>query len=114
MKMYTFPYGGSTGKHDTWDSFANIEISDRDALRLEKSARKEPRWRLDEDPDISDIYNRVYRKIEKQNIEELKSIGRWAELVADNPGETEDELLEREMGIWSISFPEELQGIGDI
>ena len=60
MKTYAFFVGGSAGKGDTWDYDLDVELTDEEAERLEESARKEPRWHLDEDPEISDIYDKVY------------------------------------------------------
>ena len=56
MKTYSFLAGGSAGKGDTWSYDFDYELTDEEAERLEASARKEPRWRLEEDPEISDIY----------------------------------------------------------
>ena len=73
MKTYTFPYGGSFGKGDSWDNEIDVELTNKDAARLEESARKESRWRLDEDPEIDDIYDKVYKAAYKQEIRNIPS-----------------------------------------
>ena len=60
MIIYSFFVGGSAGKGDTWDYDFDYELTDEEAARLEASARKEPRFYLNEDPEISDIYEKVY------------------------------------------------------
>ncbi|MBR2822757.1 MAG: hypothetical protein IKE24_03635 [Clostridia bacterium] len=67
MKTYEFPYGGSTGKNDTWDSSICFDLTDEESERLEESARKEPRWRLDEDEAISDICEKIEHFIFEEN-----------------------------------------------
>ncbi len=71
MKTYTFPYGGSFGKGDSWDNTIDVELTNKDAARLEESARKESRWRLDEDPEIDDIYDKVYKAAYRQEIKNI-------------------------------------------
>ncbi len=71
MKTYTFPYGGSFGNGDSWDNTIDVELTNKDAARLEESAHKEPRWRLDEDPEIDDIYDKVYKAAYKQEIKNI-------------------------------------------
>ena len=131
MKTYYFPYGGSSGKHDTWDSIIDVELTDEEAERLEASAKAEERWRLDEDPELQDIYDKVYDMIFDENKRMMKDDGRlkerrddwenshrnyydededpddFQEFDADVP--TDDDLVDEELGSISISYPEELQ-----
>ena len=71
MKEYTFPYYISFGKNDSIDCEVTISLSNKNAERLERSAKTKPRFRLDEDEDIWDIYDKVYDAIIKQEKEEL-------------------------------------------
>ena len=63
MKSFVFPYYISFGKLDSISCEIELNISDKDAKRLEKSAKEGGRLRLNEDEDISDLYDKVYRKI---------------------------------------------------
>ena len=65
MKTYAFFVGGCAGKGDTWDYDLEVELTDEEAERLEASARKGSRWHLNEDPEISDIYDKVYDRQRK-------------------------------------------------
>ncbi len=120
MKTYEFPYGGDRGPHghDGWDSVIEFELTDEEAERLIASARaSEMCWHLDDDDAISDIRERIERRIIEETleaipdrIEELRE--EWLE---DNPDADEDEiptdeeLLEEEMGNWYVCYPDELQ-----
>ncbi len=110
MKTYCFPIGGTQGKHEYWDGAMDIAISDKDAIRLEASARKAKGLHFDEDPAVQDIYERVRKKIIREQTEELKNIGRLEELREFNPEWSDDDLVDEEMGFWSIGYPEELVG----
>lgn len=70
MKTYTFPYAAVFGKMDSCDCQIDIELTDEEAQRLEQSAHAESRWRLDEDESISDIFDKVYAAIYKQEDED--------------------------------------------
>lgn len=123
MKTYTFPYGGSFGKLDSWDGANEVELTDEEAARLEASARKEPRWRLDEDPEINDIYEKVYEFLYNHDIEEvMKDEDLLEELREDYESEDEDEepLSDRELAeeymdntTFNVCYPEELQNLED-
>ena len=80
MKTYVFPYGGSTGPGDTWDSFIEFELTDEEATRLEASSRAKPRWRLDEDEAISDICHKIEQFIFEENERMMKNNGRLSEV----------------------------------
>ena len=71
MKTYAFFVGGSAGKGDTWDYDLDVELTDEEAERLEASARKEPRWRLEEDPELRDIYDKVYSAMMEKEIKNV-------------------------------------------
>ncbi len=102
MKTYSFFAGGSAGKGDTWSYDFDFELTDEEAARLEASARKEPRWHLDEDPEISDIYDKVYaaayenelNNVDSDFIEELRD-----DYLSDDDNYEEPEYCE-ELGCW--------------
>ncbi len=71
MKTYSFFVGGCAGKGDTWEYDLDVELTDEEAERLEASARKEPRWRLEEDTEIGDIYDKVYDAMMENEIENV-------------------------------------------
>ncbi len=73
MKTYAFFVGGCAGKGDTWSYDLDVELTDEEAERLEASARKEPRWRLEEDPELSDIYDKVYDAMMENEISNVPS-----------------------------------------
>ena len=117
MKVYTFPYGGSTGQGDTWDSEIDYELTDKEATRLEASAKAEPRWYLDEDDAISDIYNMISQFIFDENKRMMIMSGSLKEAretweyfhrdEANTP--SDDELVKEEMGNWHVCYPKGLQ-----
>lgn len=118
MKTYVFPYGGSTGPGDTWDSSIEFELTEEEAKRLEASARAEPRWHLDEDETISDICQKIEQFVFEENKQIMRKDGRlkearetWKYLHDDADGETpsDDELVSEEMGTWHVCYPEELE-----
>ena len=63
MKTYTFPFIISFGKLDSVDGQIDYALSDKNAKRLERSAKEGGRLRLDEDEDIQDIFDSVYYAI---------------------------------------------------
>lgn len=60
MKSLVFPFFISFGKLDSVSAEVECSLSEKDAKRLERSAQDGGRLRLDEDEDISDIYDKVY------------------------------------------------------
>ena len=121
MKMYSFPYGGSFGKGDSWDGENEVELTDEEAARLEASARKEPRWHLDEDPEIDDIYEKVYAFLYNHDIETLMNDKYWIEeRRSDREYEGKEPISDREMAeeymdetSFNVCYPEELQELGE-
>ena len=115
MKTYEFPYGGTIGKLETWDSSIEFELTDEEAARLEESARKESRWHLDEDEAISDICEKITQYIFEENKQMMIEDGRLDEIKEeydeDDDIPSDDEIVDEEMGIWHVSYPEELQGL---
>lgn len=119
MKTYTFPYGGTTGKCDGWDSEIDFELTDEESARLEASARSKPRYYLDDDPAISDIFKKVERFIFEETKQTMLADGRMDELLEDwayfHEGEPEedapsdDEMVEYDMGSWHVCYPVDLQ-----
>ena len=112
MKTYEFPYGGAE-----WDAVIDVDLTDEEAARLEASAHAEPRWHLDEDDDINDIYQKVEQIIYDENKRIIIEDGRLEELKEFYEDEEEipsdDELIEEEMGIWHVCYPEALQYLGE-
>ena len=115
MKTYVFPYGGTLGKCEGWDSEIEFELTDEEAARLEASARKEPRWHLDEDESLDDIRQKIEEYIFEENKRMMIEDGRIEELqeFEENEDMTIDELVDEEMGTWHVSYPEELQGLDE-
>ena len=58
-----FPYYISFGKLDSVSSEIELNISEKDAKHLERSAKEGCRFRLDEDEALSDLYDKVYQAI---------------------------------------------------
>lgn len=121
MKEYTFPYYVSFGKNDSVNCEIDIELSDEDADRLEKSAHEEPRFRLDEDDKIGDIYDMVYQTIIDQEKDSLlddpspvEDTLSWDEDYDPDVGVTEKDidayLDELSFG---VNYPEELQELDE-
>lgn len=116
MKIYEFPYGGAE-----WDSFVEFELTDEEAVRLEAFAKAEPRWHLDEDVAISDIYRKIEQFIYEENKRMMKADGRLEEAretwkyfnknADEEAMPSDDELLDEEMGIWHVCYPEALQAL---
>ena len=117
MKSFVFPYYVSFGKLDSVSCEIEIALSDKNAKRLERSAKEGGRFRLDEDQEISDIYDRVFDAIlllEKQTILSDSSLLDDALSWYDEyvPGEpVSEELLDRYLDDLTIgiNYPESLQ-----
>ena len=112
MKTYTFPIDGEIGKWETWDGSVDITLTDEEANRLEVSAHAAPRGRLDEDPAISDIYEKVRSLAFEENKRAMQKNGTITMLRKDNEeydNYTDDQIVDEEMGCWNVSFPKELQ-----
>lgn len=60
MRSYVFPYAISFGKNDSVDAEIRCEVTEKQAIRLERSAKEGGKFRLSEDECIQDIYDRVY------------------------------------------------------
>ena len=102
MKTYSFLAGGSAGKGDTWDYDFDFDLTDEEGARLEASARKESRWHLDEDPEISDIYEKVYEAAfdnEIDNFMDTDIFEEELEVYLDNADWNAPEYSE-EFGCW--------------
>ena len=102
MKTYAFFVVGCAGKGDTWSYDLDVELTDEEAERLEASARKEPRWRLEEDPEISDIYDKVYEALlenEIKNVDEDHIADELDDYLSDDDN-WEDPEYSDELGCW--------------
>lgn len=122
MKTYTFPTGGSFGKGDSWEGEFDFALSNRDAKRLEESARKEPRGWLDEDPEIADIYEKVRKAAYRDNIRTLledqdfvDEQREWYEDETGNKNHADSTVIKwyMEGTTFGVMYPEELQDIID-
>ena len=120
MKTYTFPVGGSFGKGDSWDGIFDFALTDEEAARLEASARKEPHEWMDEDPEISDIMEKVIaaaRENDIQNMMDDKDLVReqreWYE-DDHEAGASDRTVIEWYMDgtSYNAMYPEELQLLG--
>lgn len=113
MKTYAFPYGGTIGKLETWDSEMDVDLTDEEAARLEASAHKEPRSYLNEDEEISDICEKVVSIIFEENKRMMIEDGRIEEVREFEEDEdlSDDEIVDMEMGSWHAFYPEELQDL---
>ena len=112
MKKYTFPYGGTIGKCESWDSEIDVELTDEEAARLEASARSGEFMDMYDDDSISDIYEKVKGIAFAENKRILEACGRLDELREDYDEEdapSDDELVDEEMGMWHVGYPVELQ-----
>ena len=114
MTSYDFPYYVSFGKGDSADGIVTVSLSDEEAARLEHSAHSEARWRVNEDPEIKDIFENVYNLVIENEISNLMDSDIIDDLrdEIDESDEYDDhDLLEYyleslEIG---INYPEELQ-----
>lgn len=118
MKSYVFPTGGSFGGGDSWEGEFTFALSDKDAKRLEASAKEEPRGWLDEDPEIADIEEKVRRAAYMANVKELM---KDKEFVREQRGNYEKETGQKgatdleiirwymEGSSFGVMYPEELQ-----
>jgi len=114
MKSFDFPYYVSYGKGDSTDSIVIVTLSEEEAGRLECSAHTEARWRLYEDPEIKDIYDKVYNLVIEQEISEMM----LSDIIDDLRDEIDDsdeyddhDLLAQYLDSLEIrvNYPEELQ-----
>lgn len=119
MKEYTFPYYISYGRNDSVDNEITCKLSNKDAKRLENSAHEGGRFRLDEDSEINDIYNKIYEKIRSTESDFLLAnpeiVQDWLSWDDDfNPSkeitgeDVENYLDELKIG---INYPCELQNL---
>ncbi len=114
MKTYEFPYGGAE-----WDAVIDIELTDEEVERLEVSAQAKPRWHLNEDKAIGDIFQKIEQAIYEKSKQMMIEDGRldearetWKDLNEDEDEEdmpSDDELVEEEMGTWHVCYPKHLQ-----
>ena len=120
MKTYTFPVGGSFGKGDSWEGAFDFTLTDEESTRLEASAHKEPRGWMDEDPEISDIMEKIIAASCEQDIQNMLKdkdfISEQREWYADSHDNTD--VTDREIVEWymdgtsyGVMYPEELQDI---
>ena len=63
MKSYTFPYFVRYGPLASAEGVIDVELTDEEAKRMEDSAHEDSRWRLYEDNDLEDIYDKVLAAI---------------------------------------------------
>lgn len=98
MKEYVFPYSVVLGKLDSVDSEIEVSISNKDADRLEKSAKEGGKYDLLDETELYAIFDKVYSAIMKR---EEAVYSEDSEL-----SEIEEYLDEIDVKIY---FPKELQ-----
>lgn len=117
MKTLTFPYYISFGKLDSVSCEIELSISDKDAKRLERSAREGGRFRLSEDEDLSDLYDKVYKNIilfEKDALlsdpSPVKDSLSWEDDYDEDAPITEEQIDHYlDELVIGINYPEEMQ-----
>ena len=115
MRQFTFPYYVSFGNGDSVDCEIDVKLTNKDALRLEQSARAESRFRLYEDVELKDIYDKVFSAVIRQEIRNLKSMPEMVEEILEEYQDDEeiskDEALKMYMDELDIgiNYPNELQ-----
>ena len=117
MKTFVFPYYISFGKLDSVGGEIEYALSDKNAKRLERSARDGGRFRLHEDKEINDIYNRVYNAIidfeKKQLMQDPTMVWDALDIRENHSLETpiSEEQINRYLDTLAIgvNYPESLQ-----
>lgn len=117
MKTIAFPYYISFGKLDSVSCEIELSISDKDAKRLERSAKEGGRFRLNEDEDLSDLYERVYKEIilfEKDSLladpSTVEDYLSWEPDYDEKKPVTEEQIDHYlDELVIGINYPEELQ-----
>lgn len=117
MKTIKFPYFVSFGKLDSVSCEIELSISDKDAKRLEKSAKEGGKFRLNEDEDLSDLYDKVYQKIilkEKDALlsdpSQVKDFLSWEDGYSEDLPITEEQIdYYLDSLAIGINYPEDLQ-----
>lgn len=113
MKTYEFVYSGSSGKCDSWEGTIDVDLTEEDYKRVEASIAKGT-YRMRDDPDINDIYLRIYEMIVDETLLNEKDIGMIEEHRSTyrcDKDASEREVIETylsEQGC-SINYPYELQ-----
>ena len=117
MKVVVFPYYVNFGGGDSVDAEVEVKLSEKDYQRLVKSANAVPRWHLDEDDEIVDIYRKVYAAIVKQNKIEFQEDPELIEDFLEDYDDYEEgmkittEMVEEYLDqfIVGITYPEEFR-----
>lgn len=100
MKEYVFPYSACFGKLDSVDSEIEVSISNKDASKLEKSAKEGDKYNLMDEPELCHVYYKVYSAVLKRETSVLEEEGELSRK------EIEDNLDAIDFKIY---FPKELQ-----
>ena len=117
MKNFEFPYTVSFGKLDSYSDVFTYALSDANSKRLIRSAEEGERYRLNEDPFISDICNKVYKALDKEITEQLQRDPTPVRdaLSWDNTFDSEKPIGKNEIQKYldtlmiSVNYPEDLQ-----
>lgn len=107
------------GNNDSVSAEIEFALSEKNAKRIIKSAREGGRFRLDEDADIGDIYDKIYDAVIKREKTELRSyptsvLDALSGGVSYDPAaEITEEQIDEYIGELSfgINYPEELQSL---
>ena len=113
MKKFTFITGGSWGKLESWDGIIDFELTDEEAVRLMAAAKGKDVWDFRDDPEVKDIYARVYEAEYENEIKGIMSEkNQMADLISDYLDEEENfeaPTYCKEIGAWikkAIPFSE--------
>lgn len=99
MRTYTFPYGSGE-----WDGAIDVDLTDDQAARLDVSMQNEG-FHLDEDPSLDDIWQKVHDQIIAETKEVMTRDGALEELREEYPDLDDDQIVEEDLGCFSICFP---------
>lgn len=124
MKTYKFPTQGSFGQGDAWDGEFTFALSDRQAKRLEESARKESRYMcsMEDDPEIADIYEKVLKAAIKEDFKNLlndkdfvREQREWYEDETGSKGHADSTVVRWYLSetSYDVMYPKELQLLGN-
>lgn len=100
MKEYVFPYSARFGKLDSVDSEIEVSISNKDASKLERSAKEGDKYNLMDEPELGHVFDKVYSAILKHETIVQEELGELSKI------EIEDYLDAIDFKIY---YPKELQ-----
>ena len=114
MQKVVFPYFVGMSRGDSSDGEFELELTDEEYERLKRSFNSGKYGRIDDDPEINEIWSKVYeaiKDIERDNLEAFPEIVEdyfsWED---DFDGEVTDDLIEEYLDEMrcGINYPDEL------